>query len=410
MNVTIYGTNWCEDTRRARAFVAARSIRPTFVDIEARPHKARGLSIDGAPLRIPIVIIEGVDRLDEPTDAELEAAFADGDHQAPIHHRTALNPSLHRFEQFRNDELVASADFVERDGRVLITGTTHHVDVDAELADENLQRLTSGLVEIAQASGRTVDVELRATDDSPPAPEAAAPEATAPEARPTDTCPLSQHFAASWSNGDAPADAVRLAAELQVGRLATIKALHEFWEMPLTPDAMTIAFTDPAPTELAPMFHVLAWILQQNPGATMSELEAFDSATGVSQKTFALSRAGRPRDAIALVDRMGPGLTLRPISEEHALAAASEAIRADDGALRIQSDSTLRFPFGWIFLYQSVEYLETGDYSTMISGNAPLLVDRFTGALWVTGTAERPNVYAENYAATGDPRQASPHP
>ena len=35
--------------------------------------------------------------------------------------------------------------------------------------------------------------------------------------------------------------------------------------------------------------------------------------------------------------------------------------------------------FGWVFVYQSKEYLESGDFSDMWVGNGPLLVNRFTG-------------------------------
>ena len=35
--------------------------------------------------------------------------------------------------------------------------------------------------------------------------------------------------------------------------------------------------------------------------------------------------------------------------------------------------------FGWVFVYQSREYLESGDYRDMWVGNGPLLVNRFTG-------------------------------
>lgn len=43
--------------------------------------------------------------------------------------------------------------------------------------------------------------------------------------------------------------------------------------------------------------------------------------------------------------------------------------------------------FGWVFFYDSKEFLETGDFSKAVAGNAPILIDKMTGELTVTGTA-----------------------
>jgi hypothetical protein len=56
---------------------------------------------------------------------------------------------------------------------------------------------------------------------------------------------------------------------------------------------------------------------------------------------------------------------------------------------------TLEEPFGWVFFYQSREYIETGRSSTRVAGNAPLLVLRQTGELRVLGTG----LPLENYLA-----------
>lgn len=393
MPITIYGTDWCDDTRRTRAFLAAKGVRPKFVDIDARPEAMRGLSIKGMPLAIPIVIFDDGTRLDEPTEADLEDAFGATGLTAAVRHRTKLNQSLRRFEQYRDDFLVASADFESRDNSIVIVGLHHHGSHDASVEDENVERLTSGLVEIVRQSGRTVDIDLESegpTEEPLPEPSAI-------------SCPLTQQFTKLWSEGSDPVAASSLASAEGIGRLATIKALNALWEMPLTPEAMSLAFGESGADDLAAMFHVLGWVIEQNPTSTVSEFQSFDDATGISVKTEALSIAKRPRDTIALVDRMGPGLHLRTIDEYRAREIAAATIREVDGILRIQDQSTLRLSFGWIFLYQSAQYMDSGDYSTMISGNAPLLVDRFTGALWITGTAERPDAYAQNYLASGNP-------
>lgn len=434
MPITIYGTDWCDDTRRTRAFLAAKGLRPRFVDIDARPEEASSLALDGTPLSIPVVIFDDGSRLDEPTEEQLEAAFGAERLSIAVHHRTKISPAHRRFEQYRNDHLVTSADFVERDRTIVIVRLNHHEPHDPSLADENVERLTAGLVEILHRSNREVTVEIASSRHRsatvpavpvaehvrakpktepprhrptahPPAAIPSSPEATTPPPAPraADTCSLTQRFSELWSSGADHRDATRLADAEGVGRLAVIKGLHTLWEMPLTPEAMALAFGQAATVDLAAMFHVLGWIIEQNPTSTMSEFQAFDDATGLSIKTQALSLAQRPRDTIALVDRLGPGLQLRTIDEQQAREMAAATIGESNGILRIQDQSTLRLSFGWIFLYQSVEYLETGDYSTMISGNAPLLVDRFTGALWLTGTEERPSVYAARYISNGTP-------
>ena len=55
--------------------------------------------------------------------------------------------------------------------------------------------------------------------------------------------------------------------------------------------------------------------------------------------------------------------------------------------------------FGWVFFYDSKEFLETGDFSMALAGNAPILIDKMTGELTVTGTAYSIEYYIEHYKA-----------
>ncbi len=43
--------------------------------------------------------------------------------------------------------------------------------------------------------------------------------------------------------------------------------------------------------------------------------------------------------------------------------------------------------FGWVYFYDGSIHLETGDVSDAVAGNAPLIVDRTDGKLYITGTA-----------------------
>lgn len=70
------------------------------------------------------------------------------------------------------------------------------------------------------------------------------------------------------------------------------------------------------------------------------------------------------------------------------------------GTGTLVDDATLARPYGWVFFYQSKAYLETRDFSELLAGNAPLIVDRFDGELRVTGTALPVEEYLAKYEAT----------
>jgi hypothetical protein len=53
--------------------------------------------------------------------------------------------------------------------------------------------------------------------------------------------------------------------------------------------------------------------------------------------------------------------------------------------------------FGWIFLYQAKSYVETGDTTGVIVGNAPIIIDKLDGSVHITGTAYPLKHYIEEY-------------
>ena len=53
--------------------------------------------------------------------------------------------------------------------------------------------------------------------------------------------------------------------------------------------------------------------------------------------------------------------------------------------------------FGWLYFYDSSRHLESGDVRDALVGNAPLIVDRADGKLYVTGTAHPIDHYVEEY-------------
>ncbi|MBZ6387003.1 MULTISPECIES: YrhB domain-containing protein [Pantoea] len=56
-----------------------------------------------------------------------------------------------------------------------------------------------------------------------------------------------------------------------------------------------------------------------------------------------------------------------------------------------------RFAEGWFFCFQSREYLETGNDSALLAGNAPFIVDKDTGEIHEFGTAYPLEKYLHEY-------------
>ena len=57
----------------------------------------------------------------------------------------------------------------------------------------------------------------------------------------------------------------------------------------------------------------------------------------------------------------------------------------------------LEYDFGWVFFWNTKEFTESGDHRHALVGNAPLIVDRNDGQLYVTGTAHRLGYYIEEH-------------
>jgi hypothetical protein len=70
--------------------------------------------------------------------------------------------------------------------------------------------------------------------------------------------------------------------------------------------------------------------------------------------------------------------------------------------LVILDEHTIERSWGWVFFWTSQGWRD-GDISYALGGNAPFIVDRQTGTMHVTGTADPVEFYIENYELTGDP-------
>ena len=65
----------------------------------------------------------------------------------------------------------------------------------------------------------------------------------------------------------------------------------------------------------------------------------------------------------------------------------------------IVNESTLKRPYGWVFFYESRDFISSGKMRDKLAGNAPILVDRVNAEIRITGTARPLNVYLEEYEA-----------
>lgn len=66
----------------------------------------------------------------------------------------------------------------------------------------------------------------------------------------------------------------------------------------------------------------------------------------------------------------------------------------------VLDNETIEKEWGWVFFYQNKKYLDTGDFRFMLGGNAPYIVNKYTGVIVVTGTAQDIEHYIEEYERT----------
>ncbi len=71
-----------------------------------------------------------------------------------------------------------------------------------------------------------------------------------------------------------------------------------------------------------------------------------------------------------------------------------------DGEAVIQPEYTIDRPYGWVFFYQSKEYLKHGRFGDQLLGSAPIIIERTNGEIKVTATAKDIKEYLKEYEAT----------
>lgn len=85
-------------------------------------------------------------------------------------------------------------------------------------------------------------------------------------------------------------------------------------------------------------------------------------------------------------------------AEEIAKREIKETERKSNSKLALLEDETIEFEFGWVFFYQSEEFVKSGNLLSLVGGNAPILVDKQNGSTILTGTSKDVNFYIQIYS------------
>ena len=91
------------------------------------------------------------------------------------------------------------------------------------------------------------------------------------------------------------------------------------------------------------------------------------------------------------------------VTRENALTIVQERLSSFDQSgeilVVVMPDETIEKETYFVIFWQSEDYMRSGDFMDMIVGNAPYIVDKTTGDLYQTGTAEPIEHYMAEYEA-----------
>ena len=74
MTITMYGTGWCSDCKRAKQFFGEQRVHYDFIDIDADPDgRAIVEQLNDGKTIIPTIVFDDGSMLVEPSNAELAA-------------------------------------------------------------------------------------------------------------------------------------------------------------------------------------------------------------------------------------------------------------------------------------------------------------------------------------------------
>jgi hypothetical protein len=67
-------------------------------------------------------------------------------------------------------------------------------------------------------------------------------------------------------------------------------------------------------------------------------------------------------------------------------------------------DASLDYDEYSVFFYQSKKYFESGNFSDLLAGNAPLIIDKYKGEIHTTGTANDIEYYLRSFERLALPK------
>jgi len=95
----------------------------------------------------------------------------------------------------------------------------------------------------------------------------------------------------------------------------------------------------------------------------------------------------------------GPAVLTREEARQlvYARISAESPCAEQTVELAIVDSETIEKEYGWVFFYQTKEYLKSANIVDALVGNAPFIVNKYTGELIETGTANPIEDYIAEY-------------
>ena len=85
------------------------------------------------------------------------------------------------------------------------------------------------------------------------------------------------------------------------------------------------------------------------------------------------------------------------LAEAEKLVLLESAKTIEDIECELIHCKTIEKDWGWVFFYQSSDFIKSGNFLSMLGGNAPIIVNKLTSDLTYTGTALEVGHYIKEY-------------
>lgn len=69
----------------------------------------------------------------------------------------------------------------------------------------------------------------------------------------------------------------------------------------------------------------------------------------------------------------------------------------DKPKIVVIDEQTIEKEWGWVFFYDTYDYLKSGNFEDSLAGNAPYIVNKYTDEIIETGTAYDIDYYISEY-------------